>query len=136
MSDIIEEIGDLIDEEDKGDIRTATRVIDMSDSGDAVDGDGLVSATHEVTVKDLVSVDEVVGVQVSTDSGDTYNQLVSITTGTTGTVIGANGSVDTDNKVTVSFKSTSGSDTAGVVASSDGDDLGSITHLRVVARGY
>jgi hypothetical protein len=137
MADIIEEIGDLIGEEDKGAVRTASRVVNVDDL------DSLNSGQTSVTVKDLVSVDEVVTVEANTEEDGDYKPVLEPTAD--GDLVSLQGSVDKDNVVTVTFKQLDISDDGTTDPSIPGNvdtslenagDTGSVYNVKVIARGY
>lgn len=134
MADIIEKIEDIVDEEDKGDVRTATQSVEISDT----------SAVNTVTIEDLVSVEEVVSVLVSTD-GESYDSLYNAGDAAS-EIVGAqlvSSDPISDNKVDLDYIGTDdGTDAANFLVnlssgvSQDVSGSATVTHVKVVARGY
>jgi hypothetical protein len=123
----------LFEKFEKGEIRLAERTAEISEVND----DG----TLDITISDLISVEDVVCVLVSTDAVDaddpTYESVAETTA--SNTVIAGEGSLEEgteDNVVTVQFKSTLGDTTTGVENTDGTSDTIAPNLLKVVARGY
>jgi len=129
MADIIEEIGDLIGEEDKGDIRTATRTVSVSDHD--------TTSTVGVTIDDLVSVEQVVAILVDTGDGD-YQPLYAAAGSEQ--IVGAQKDDVSENKVIIKYYGLDDTPGDGVVdLTSYGSNLAGsveVSNIKIVARGY
>lgn len=135
MADIIEEIGDLIpDGDDKGEVRTVSKEFTSADN---VSEDSLQTDSNGdliVTITDLISVEDVVGVLIG---GGDEGYLTFDDSAADADPAAANGFASTDdlddigsledNQAGLEFYDGSGSD----LGSSE-----SLPNIKVVARGY
>ena len=123
----IDAIDDLFDKFEKGEVRLAEQeVVDP----DFSEGDGTV----DVTIDNLVSVEEVVTVliDVNNNADDPDYQTIAETSVGPINVVGADASVEENNTVEVTaYDNSSGTDSDLSTASN-----GTGPNIKVIARGY